>query len=458
MAITGRAGLIALLVTLAVLVASSPGVTLAVADGALVLVVLADVVLAGSPRRLTLTRDLSRSGRLGEPLEGTLIVAAEPRRTMGSRRVRATIRDAWPPSAGLRPPSRTVSIPAGERIRLPQRFIPTRRGDRTPVTATVRCYGPLRLGARQRNVKLDGAIRVQPAFPSRKLLPEKLSKLRIIEGLVATRGPGRGTEFDSLREYVRGDDIRAIDWRATARRGGATPGIGGATPGIGGAGFGSTSGTASGLMVRQYRPERDRRLIIVLDTGRTSAGRVGDAPRLDAALDAGLLLAAVALRAGDRVDLLAADAVPRAQLERATLASLSDTMAGLEPALVEADAGGIAGQVLRLARRRCLVVLFTDLAAAPIEEGLLPSLAPLLRRHEVMLASVADPRVAELATGRGAEEAVYAAAAAERSIAERARLAGLLRRRGVEVVDVVPEHFAGAVADRYLTLKAAGLL
>jgi uncharacterized protein (DUF58 family) len=441
MAITGRAGLLALLVTVAVLVASSPGVTLAVADGALVLVVLADVVLAGNPRRLALTRDLPRSGRLGEPLEATLIVANN-----GSRRVRATIRDAWPPSAGLRPPSRAVSIPAGERIRLPQRFIPTRRGDRTPVTATVRCYGPLRLGARQRNVTVDGAIRVQPAFPSRKLLPEKLSKLRIIEGMVATRGPGRGTEFDSLREYVRGDDIRAIDWRATARRGGAAVGIG------------SPSGGASGLMVRQYRPERDRRLIIVLDTGRTSAGRVGDAPRLDAALDAGLLLAAVALRAGDRVDLLAADAVPRAQLERATLASLSDTMAGLEPALVEADAGGIAGQVLRLARRRCLVVLFTDLAAAPIEEGLLPALAPLLRRHEVMLASVADPRVAELAAGRGEAEAVYAAAAAERAIAERARLAGLLRRRGVEVVDVVPEHFAGAVADRYLTLKAAGLL
>jgi uncharacterized protein (DUF58 family) len=432
-AITGRAGLVALLLTIAVLVAPSPGVTLAVSDSALALLVLADVLLASSPRRLTLTRDLPRSGRLGEPLEATLRVA-----NTGSRRIRARIRDAWPPSAGLRPPSATLSIGGGERHRLPQVFVPTRRGDRRPVTATIRCYGPLRLGARQRNVRVDGAIRVQPAFPSRKLLPEKLSRLRVIEGMVATRGPGRGTEFDSLRDYVRGDDIRAIDWRATARRSGAD--------------------SQGGLMVRQYRPERDRRLIIVLDTGRTSAGRVGDAPRLDAALDAGLLLAAVALKAGDRVDLLAADAVPRAQLERTTLAGLSDTMAGLEPALVEADAGGIAGQVLRLARRRCLIVLFTDLAAAPIEEGLLPALAPLLRRHEVMLASVADPRVAELASGRGEAEAVYAAAAAERAIAERARLAGLLRRRGVEVVDVVPEHFAGAVADRYLSLKAAGLL
>ena len=235
-----------------------------------------------------------------------------------------------------------------------------------------------------------------------------------------------------------GDDVRAIDWRASARRGAGT--------------------TGSGLQVRQYRPERDRRVIVVFDTGRTSAARVGDAPRLDAALDAGLLLSAVALRAGDRIDLIAADAIPRALLERANLATLSDTMAGLEPALVEADAGGIVSQVLKVAHRRCLVVLFTDLTAAAVEEGLLPALGPLLRRHELLVAAVADPRVAELALGRGSAEAVYGAAAAERSLAGRRRLAGILRQRGVEVVDVAPEHFASAVSDRYLALKAAGRL
>ncbi len=133
-------------------------------------------------------------------------------------------------------------------------------------------------------------------------------------------------------------------------------------------------------------------------------------------------------------------------------------MALLEPALLEADAGAMAGQVLRIARRRCLVVIFTDLTPGTIEDGLLPALPPLLRRHEVMVAAVADPRIAELAAGRGDADAVYAAAAAERTLAERGRLRGLLRRRGVEVVDVVPEHFAGAVVDRYLSLKAAGLL
>jgi uncharacterized protein (DUF58 family) len=433
MAVTGRAGLLALALTLAVLVSTAPGTVLAIVDGALVAAVLIDVLLAGSPRQLAIARDLPHSGRLGEPVSAALTAS-----NTGPRSIRARIRDAWPPSAGLRPPSADVRIPAGERRRLAQQLVPSRRGDRTPATVTIRSYGPLRLGARQRNVAVPGRIRVQPAFPSRKLLPEKLSRLRVIEGMVATRGPGRGTEFDSLREYVRGDDVRAIDWRASARR--------------------AATGSGSNLQVRQYRPERDRRLVVVLDTGRTSAARVGDAPRLDAALDAGLLLAAVALRAGDRVDLIAADAVPRALLQRTTLASLSNAMAALEPALLEADAGGMVGQVLRVARRRCLVVLFTDLTAATVEEGLLPALAPLLRRHELVVAAVADPRVAELAGGRGSAEAVYAAAAAERSLAERRRLAAVLRRRGVEVVDVAPEHFASAVSDRYLTLKAAGLL
>lgn len=433
MAVTGRSGLIALLLTIAVLVASAPGAVLAVADGALVLAVVVDVYLAPSPRQLTFRRDLASSGRLGEPVSAQLIVAND-----GTRGMRARIRDAWPPSAGLTPPTVNTRLPAGERRAFRQQLVPTRRGDRTPVVVTVRSFGPLGLGARQRGFAVAGRIRVQPAFPSRKLLPEKLSRLRVIEGMVAARGPGRGTEFDSLRDYVRGDDVRAIDWRASARRGGGA--------------------TGTALQVRQYRPERDRRLIVTLDTGRTSAARVGDVPRLDAALDAGLLLGAVALRAGDRVDLLAADAYPRALLQHATLASLSESMTGIEPALLEADAAALVGQLLRMARRRCLIVLFTDLTAATVEEGLLPALEPLLRRHEVMVAAVADPLVVEMVSGRGSAEAVYSAAAAERALAERRRLAALLRGRGVEVVDVPPQHFASAVSDRYLALKAAGLL
>src|SRR6202012_6102968 len=120
-----------------------------------------------------------------------------------------------------------------------------------------------------------------PPFPSRKHLPGKLALLRQLDGQHQAVLPGPGTEFDALREYVIGDDVRSIDWRSTARRG--------------------------DVLVRTYRPERDRRVVFVLDTGRTMAGRVGGYPRLDTAKEAVQLLTALAAHAGDRIDLLPAD-------------------------------------------------------------------------------------------------------------------------------------------------------
>ena len=131
-------------------------------------------------------------------------------------------------------------------------------------------------------------------------------------------------------------------------------------------------------------------------------------------------------------------------------------MAPLEPSLVETEARGLVAQVLRRARRRSLVVLFTGLDAAPVEAGLLPVLSSLTARHRLMVATVADPRVAEMAQGRESASAVYEAAAAERTLAERRYVTGLLARRGVEVVDALPDDLPPALADRYLALKASG--
>ena len=140
------------------------------------------------------------------------------------------------------------------------------------------------------------------------------------------------------------------------------------------------------------------------------------------------------------------------------LPRIVDAMAGLEPALVESDARRLVSEVLRRSRRRSLVVLFTSLDAAPLEEGLLPLLGSLTRRHTVVLASVGDPRVEQMAVGGGDVGSVYDAAAAEQANRERRRVTALLRRRGVEVVDAPPDRFAPAVADAYLELKAAGRL
>ncbi|AIJ21126.1 DUF58 domain-containing protein [Amycolatopsis methanolica] len=431
MAITGRAGLLALvgIVVVALGVPSWTGV-LAVLGGLAVLVAV-DLLLAASVRGLVFARSGATSARLGEPVEVTLSVT-----NPGSRPLRGLLRDAWPPSAGVEQDRFRVAVPPGERRSVVVRMTPVRRGDRSSARVTVRALGPLGLAGRQGSHRVPGSVRVLPPFRSRRHLPARLARLQQLDGRQAALVRGEGTEFDSLREYVTGDDVRSIDWRASAR--------------------------AADVMVRTWRPERDRRLLLVLDTGRTSAGRVGDAPRLDAAMDAALLLAVLASRAGDRVDFLAYDRQVRADVRGLAagelLPGLVNAMAPLEASLVETDSRGMVAEVLRRVRRRSLVVLLTGLDAAPLEEGLLPVLPSVVGRHQLLVAGVADPGVAAMARARGDAEAVYEAAAAERTLAERRHVTGLLAQRGVEVVDAVPDELAPALADRYLALKAAGRL
>ncbi|MFF7054926.1 DUF58 domain-containing protein [Streptomyces griseorubiginosus] len=436
MALTGRAALVAALGSLPIGIWEPSWTGILAVNAPLAVACACDFALAAPVRRLGLTRSGDTSARLGETADVTLTVT-----NPSGRPLRAHIRDAWPPSSWqpgteVEASRHHLTVPAGERRRVTTRLRPTRRGDRQADRVTIRSYGPLRLFSRQGTHKVPWTVRVLPPFTSRKHLPSKLARLRELDGRKSVLTRGEGTEFDSLREYVPGDDTRSIDWRATARQ--------------------------SAVAVRTWRPERDRHILLVLDTGRTSAGRVGDAPRLDASMDAALLLAALASRAGDRVDLLAYDRGVRALVQGRTakdlLPSLVNAMAPLEPELVETNARGLTATALRTAPRRSLVVLLTSLDAAPIEEGLLPLLPQLTQRHTVLLASVADPHIARMATARGNTEAIYEAAAAAQAQTERQRTAEQLRRHGVTVVDATPDDLAPALADAYLALKAAGRL
>ncbi|MFC7794915.1 DUF58 domain-containing protein [Streptomyces cinereoruber] len=436
MALTGRTALLAALGSLPVGILAPSWTGMLAVNAPLSLAILCDYALAAPVRTLQFTRSGDTSVRLGDAADVHLTVTNPSR-----RRLRAQLRDAWPPSSWLPGTEQSASrqritVPAGERRRLTTTLRPTRRGDRRAERITVRSYGPLGLAARQGSHEVPWSVRVLPPFTSRKHLPSRLARLRELDGRTSVLTRGEGTEFDSLREYVPGDDTRSIDWRATARQ--------------------------TAVAVRTWRPERDRHVLIVLDTGRTSAGRVGDVPRLDASMDAALLLTALASRAGDRVDLLAYDRRLRAQVQGRSagdvLPAVVDALAPLEPELVETDARGLAATALSRAPRRSLIVLLTSLDAAPIEEGLLPVLPQLTQRHTLLVASAADPHIARMAANRGTLEGVYEAAAATQTQSQRARTSDQLRRHGVTVVDATPDNLAPALADAYLALKAAGRL
>lgn len=445
MALTWRAVVLAALGAVAVLLVPVPGTVLA---WALVVVALCalDVALAASPRRVAVRRDVPASVRLTQPTRSVLTLE-----NRDARRLRGVVRDAWPASAlapaddvpasspaalARRTPRHHVDVPPGEARRVATDLLPTRRGDAAAGGVTIRALGPLGLAGRQATLPVPGRLRVLPEFASRRHLPSRLARLRELDGRAAVQVRGAGTEFDSLREYVIGDDVRSIDWRATARR--------------------------ADVVVRTWRPERDRRVLLVVDTSRTSAVRVDDAPRLEASIEAALLLATLATHAGDRVELLAYDRRVRARVAGSTgrrvLPAFADALAGVQPELVEADWPGLAGQVRERLSQRALVVLLTALDPAAVEQGLLDVAEQLTARHAVVVASVLDPEEEALRATRTTSADVFDAAAAERAGLERAAVAQRLRRRGLDVVEALPDDLAPRLADTYLALKAAGRL
>ncbi|MEG9248827.1 DUF58 domain-containing protein [Arthrobacter sp. Soc17.1.1.1] len=430
MVLTGRLVLLALLGVVPVVL--FPGATSILLWVALLAAVTAlDLALAASPRRVGIVRELPEGVRLGEECRSALVL-----RNDTSRPLRATVREAWQPSAGAADPEQAVQVPAGEARRMTVRLRPTRRGILRVETVAIRSAGPLGVAARQVTVPAPGALRVLPSFASKRHLPSKLRRLRELDGGSAVQIRGAGTEFDSLRDYVRGDDVRSIDWRATARR--------------------------RDTVVRTWRPERDRRVVVVLDTSRTSAARVLDEPRLDTGIEAALLLSVLAERGGDKVHFLAFDRRLRARVDSTAkgnlLGSLVTAMAPLEAELIEADWSRVPAQVRAVSPHRSLVVLLTSLDAGAVEEGLLPALPGLTGRHVVVVASVRDPRLEEMAADRSTAAATFRAAAAERALLDRAAVADQLRLVGAEVVDAVPAELPPLLADTYIRLKATGRL
>lgn len=397
-----------------------------------VLVALVDRQLAVDPAQVAIARTIApRSVRLGEESTTSLSIY-----NPAKRQLRLKLRDVWPPTANLEPDAAYRSIPPQQRRRVTSTLTPLRRGTRQAQALALRSYGPLRLLARTHVRHVPGELLVLPPFTSRRHLPSRLARLREMDGRSSVNVRGQGTEFDSLREYVAGDDVRAIDWRATAR--------------------------ARDLMVRTWRPERDRRVVIVVDTGRLSAARLDLSTRLDTNIDATLLLAALAGHAGDRVDVVALDTQLQAHVARDTagqlMHQLAIELAGLEPQLRETNWELAATTVHRLTSQRSLVVLLTALDPAVIGGGLAEMAGQLAQHHTVVIAGADDREITEMSQLRDNLVHVYGAAAAEAALANQRAAISELAGVGVHVVYGSEANLPVRLADAYLQLKANGQL
>ncbi|HWC40618.1 MAG TPA: DUF58 domain-containing protein, partial [Actinomycetota bacterium] len=392
-----------------------PPAGLWVVNGALLVAAVADWVLAVRPDDLEVERDLPGIVPLGTEAEITWRIAHRPGRHRGRqgadppgqpgrdsgardpgapdpgsrdrgardpgarnplpvlrRGLRVRVADELAPSLGATTRRVRVVVPFGGRVMAATRIRPGRRGRFAPAEVVVRVEGPLGLVARQGRRRVPGVLRVYPPFDSRDEAELRVDKARILEvGLRSAQGRGGGTEFDSLREYGVDDEFRRIDWAATARSGKA--------------------------IVRTYRAERNQTVLLLLDSGRTMAGRVADVPRLDHAIDAVMMLTSLATRLGDRAGLVAFDREVRAVVgpghARDQLSRVTEAMYQLQPLLVESDYRGAFAETLTRFRRRAMLVVLTELAEQAVAETLLPALPLIARDHLVVVASVADPEV-----------------------------------------------------------------
>jgi uncharacterized protein (DUF58 family) len=337
-----------------------------------------------------------------------------------------TIRQASPPDLQIAPQEAVE--------RLDTSITPRRRGRHLLPPAAVRREGPLGLGAWHHHLGEDAELVVYPDLPAARRLALAVRRGRFGAEGQMSRGPlGLGTDFESIRDYLPDDDVRQVNWRATARLGRA--------------------------MSNQYRIEQDRDVVCVVDIGRLMSAPIGERTRLDAAVDAVAAVALVADQVGDRCGTIAFDArvhrkiPPRRGGGDAVVKALFD----LEPTTIESDYE-LAFRAVGGAKRAFVVVL-TDLLEEAAARPLVEAVPLLARRHAVVVASASDPDLDDAVKKFPGEPAdVYGAAIALDVLAARSRVAGQLRRAGASVLEAPPRRLGAACVDAYLRAKARARL
>lgn len=315
---------------------------------------------------------------------------------------------------------------------------PVARGKAGEGALHLRVASPWGLAWRPLRIPLPWQVTVYPTLvgASLRALPTQAQRRREA-GLRNVRRLGEGRVFESLREWVQGDDTRTIDWKATARRG---------KP-----------------MVRQYEDERRQQVLIVIDAGRMLTAESQGRARLEFVVEAALQLAHAAADHDDNVGLMVfADGVQHYLAPargRRALRGILDALATVRGTLVEPDYPGAFAYLAQRNRRRALTVVFTDVIDRTASEALVAQVGALRPRHLPLAVALRDPALDALATARPSNvQGAFERAAAEELLLSREAALAEMRSQGVLVLDVPPAGAAEAVVEQYNRLKRRGTL
>lgn len=402
-------------------------------DALVALVALADLLLTPAPRRIEIAREVPDVLSAGAPNLVRLRL-----RNAAARPVTLELTDEAPAPAQVDGLPLQVALGAGERASAAYHVIPRRRGHNAFAAVHLRFVSRFGLWRRQERRVLASPVRIYPDIRAVRRF-DLLTRRNDLEeiGLKFRRLAGREGEFERLREYRRGDQLRQIDWKATAKR--------------------------QRLVSRQYTVERNQNLFFLLDCGRTMANEAGGLTHLDRALNAVVILSYIALGQGDnvgllafsnRIELMAGPVRGRPQIQ----ALIRQTFA-LQPRLEASDYDLACEALLRRQRKRALVLLLTHALDEHHLQSIGRHLPVIGAPHLLLLVLLRDVALAELAARVPADEseAFGVAAAAELLNAQRRRVA-TLRDAGALVIETLPDELSPALVNGYLDVKARHLL
>jgi uncharacterized protein (DUF58 family) len=332
-----------------------------------------------------------------------------------------------------------LTVPGGNRpVSFTYHVIPSSKGDFRFGDVFVRYRSWLGMIERIGRIPAEQSVKVYPNLLETAKYEMLARRGRLMQvGIRSAKVRGGGAEFESLREYVPGDEYKKIDWSATARRG--------------------------KLITRQFEAERSQNVVILLDTGRTMLQPVQKMAKLDYVVNTALMLAYVAAGSDDKVGLMAFDGEIRTYIppakSKAQVYRILESLYNLEARLVETDYPEAFQYLATQWRRRSLVVLFSDLIDPDSSAQILDAIPMLEDRHRVVCVTVSDPNVLAAANETPVNSAgVYAKAVATQVLHERRQAINALRRRGVWTIDSPPEDLSADLINHYLDLKARSLI
>lgn len=332
----------------------------------------------------------------------------------------------------------SVALPAGGSVRLPLELRPRRRGTAQVDAVWARWRGPFGLMRRTVRHQVAAEIDVVPNLRAvRAAALRFFSNRDFLAGLKVEHYVGDGSEFESLREYMPGLDHRAIDWKASARH--------------------------RKLLSQEFRAERNHQVVLTVDTGHLMSEPLDGVPRLDHAINAGLLLSYFSLRTGDRVGLYGFDDQVRVFAEPAAgmsaFARLQRLTADLQYGHAETNFTlGLANLATRL-RRRSLVVLLTEFVDTITAELMVENVSRLSSKHLVVFVALRDPSLGAIASAEPRSLGdLHRAVVAGDFVRERETVLGRLRRMGVHCLDVPPDRLSMGLLNRYLDIVRRELI